>query len=733
MTELFIGTLSASASAGNYDDDSSVAGAGNLQSRMQDMLAHLGDRRLEEMLGAAEFPDGEWCLRRLDLRVALDPARPGPALETQWAHAVVQELGQRIGSGSDDVLHFPRITDALNDLAASLAAGRTEHAWAWRQLGLLLPEDPDPAGAPGPALLAVLRRRPEQALAAIVTTVETHGAAPLHRLLAGRGWFDLAAIVAAAAGAPWAAGIQSLFSAVTSTAGDDTAEAFPSGRGTAGNVTPGNVAAVHSGVGSVTGRGPDSDRGAARRLPDHGIGAAEGPSGSGHPVPFSMHGSGQVEGARLAEAKRINARLADERLADACLADERLADAQSLDVARRSRLARAILRSGLRPDIPTAAAWALLAATEADPGLLRRPDAAEILRSLASRFLAPGGAGQSLGDTSRSGSATGPTGAASGTGPAAVGRTGTGGADNRRADVRADKSGITESTGTESSSTESTSTGANDLRTSAAGHNPLSDGPGRDVPGAEADSHGTTAGAGSAGINGTADGNAPTDGTADEGTAAAGAGRVATGEDPTGSPAEAGSPTLWAGLPFLLATADGAGIPDLVLTDPALTERPLRWIIHRLGQLLVPAAPDDPSVMALAGLTPTAEAPDGGRHATAEGASAASAMTLEKHDSERHTAESHDLEQLALEQLALEHHAARWAEATAGRLGRPHHDPFDVVAEIAFRRGEVLAQNGWIEVHLSLRDVDVDVRRAGLDIDPGWVPWLGVVVRFVYE
>jgi len=25
------------------------------------------------------------------------------------------------------------------------------------------------------------------------------------------------------------------------------------------------------------------------------------------------------------------------------------------------------------------------------------------------------------------------------------------------------------------------------------------------------------------------------------------------------------------------------------------------------------------------------------------------------------------------------------------------------------------------------------VRRNGLDLDPGWVPWIGVVVRFVYE
>jgi hypothetical protein len=28
--------------------------------------------------------------------------------------------------------------------------------------------------------------------------------------------------------------------------------------------------------------------------------------------------------------------------------------------------------------------------------------------------------------------------------------------------------------------------------------------------------------------------------------------------------------------------------------------------------------------------------------------------------------------------------------------------------------------------------VDMTVRRAGLDLDPGWVPWLGRVVQFHY-
>jgi hypothetical protein len=39
---------------------------------------------------------------------------------------------------------------------------------------------------------------------------------------------------------------------------------------------------------------------------------------------------------------------------------------------------------------------------------------------------------------------------------------------------------------------------------------------------------------------------------------------------------------------------------------------------------------------------------------------------------------------------------------------------------------------GWIEVTSAASDVDLDVRRAGLDIDPGFVWWLGAVVRFRY-
>jgi hypothetical protein len=52
---------------------------------------------------------------------------------------------------------------------------------------------------------------------------------------------------------------------------------------------------------------------------------------------------------------------------------------------------------------------------------------------------------------------------------------------------------------------------------------------------------------------------------------------------------------------------------------------------------------------------------------------------------------------------------------------------------VCARDGEVRADPGWIELRLALDAVDLDVRRAGLDLDPGFIPWLGTVIRFVYD
>jgi hypothetical protein len=38
-----------------------------------------------------------------------------------------------------------------------------------------------------------------------------------------------------------------------------------------------------------------------------------------------------------------------------------------------------------------------------------------------------------------------------------------------------------------------------------------------------------------------------------------------------------------------------------------------------------------------------------------------------------------------------------------------------------------------LDMHFYVNDVDMRVRRLGLDIDPGWLPWFGQVVTYHYQ
>lgn len=131
--------------------------------------------------------------------------------------------------------------------------------------------------------------------------------------------------------------------------------------------------------------------------------------------------------------------------------------------------------------------------------------------------------------------------------------------------------------------------------------------------------------------------------------------------------------------------------------------RTLRWTLHRLGLVLLPDLDEaDPAALAFTGLGPDDRPPsDDGEPPT-----------------------EHELE-------VLGGIAARVATELAALLEREPAE--DLVAAVCARRAEIVAEPGWIEVRLDTAELDIDVRRAGLDLDPGWLPWLGVVVRFVYE
>lgn len=60
-------------------------------------------------------------------------------------------------------------------------------------------------------------------------------------------------------------------------------------------------------------------------------------------------------------------------------------------------------------------------------------------------------------------------------------------------------------------------------------------------------------------------------------------------------------------------------------------------------------------------------------------------------------------------------------------------DTSDVIANMFDRSVHIEAETGWINVYFKMNDVDPHIRAAGLDIDPGFLPWLGYVVKFYYE
>jgi hypothetical protein len=59
----------------------------------------------------------------------------------------------------------------------------------------------------------------------------------------------------------------------------------------------------------------------------------------------------------------------------------------------------------------------------------------------------------------------------------------------------------------------------------------------------------------------------------------------------------------------------------------------------------------------------------------------------------------------------------------AGRIG---------IRDVVTRDGVFAVNRTDLDVSLPLEDADIRVRRVGLDLDPGWLPWFGRVVRFHY-
>ncbi len=76
--------------------------------------------------------------------------------------------------------------------------------------------------------------------------------------------------------------------------------------------------------------------------------------------------------------------------------------------------------------------------------------------------------------------------------------------------------------------------------------------------------------------------------------------------------------------------------------------------------------------------------------------------------------------------------AGTLAHLFAARIGRADVSAPDLVTEYFAVPARVITGRDAIEVVMPADRIDIDVRRAGLDVDPGWVPWLNRSVVFAF-
>jgi len=161
--------------------------------------------------------------------------------------------------------------------------------------------------------------------------------------------------------------------------------------------------------------------------------------------------------------------------------------------------------------------------------------------------------------------------------------------------------------------------------------------------------------------------------------------------------------TSFGGLLFLLHPVRELGIADEAAEFFARTGRPTRWSLHALGSELEQLAPDDPAVLAFAGLAPDHRPP-----------------------SETEPPMEHS------ERRMLFDWRARIVTALRDRFPDKAEGDDALLRFVTRRRAEIVFDPAWIEARLALDELSTEIRRAGLDLDPGWLPWLSAVVRFVY-
>jgi hypothetical protein len=205
--------------------------------------------------------------------------------------------------------------------------------------------------------------------------------------------------------------------------------------------------------------------------------------------------------------------------------------------------------------------------------------------------------------------------------------------------------------------------------------------------------------------------------------------------------------TRFGGLFFLLHDLTRLAIPEAILTEPALAEAPgLGAVLYATVCRLCPAAWADPSALILAGADEPPPLP--GDPLDAEGCDALTRVTAGVAAAVARAGAAPDAGDAAViaahgALLPASLRAAPWFEALvaglalqlAGALRRRllTAEPLDaLLGRVVERAGELTVSPTHVDLAMPDTAIDLDVRRAALDVDPGWVPFLGKVVRFHY-
>jgi hypothetical protein len=168
--------------------------------------------------------------------------------------------------------------------------------------------------------------------------------------------------------------------------------------------------------------------------------------------------------------------------------------------------------------------------------------------------------------------------------------------------------------------------------------------------------------------------------------------------------------TRFGGLLFLLGLVEELKLVDEILAHPSLGARPFCWVMRWLALALAPVEENDPAALAFAGLPPDTESPLNQEPPVQTEVSAINSMA------------ARIVERLG----ALIYQKDQWGDVW-------RDDRAALIEFVCRRSAEIVADPGWIDIRFSLDEVATEIRRAGLDLNPGYVPWMGVVVRFVYE